>query len=144
RAVLRFAQARAGIMTSAASVIAMPLQLVSGVAPYTSARTATKATTPARTKSRIPANRAARSLVNAPDGLIANRTTVADSSSTKLSAPNARSAGLWAEMAPYRDTAHSTSIHIKVMLCNQTTVRAPCGGGEQAVAPLLDLISTWV
>jgi hypothetical protein len=100
RAVRPFAQARRGITTRAASVMTMPLQLVSGVTPDTNASNVTSATTPARTKSRIPASRAARSFASGNDGTIASNTTVADSNSTKLSAPNASSAGLFAEMAP--------------------------------------------
>ena len=74
---------------------------VSGATPDTSARVATSGQLlTARTKSSMPANRAARSLVSATEGAIANRTTVADSSSTKLSAPKASSAGLCAEGSP--------------------------------------------
>lgn len=93
-AVLRLSQASAGITMSAAIVIAIPAGLVRGRIPATRAVSAATATTPARAKSRRPAQRAERVLLSANAGRNDINATAAERSSTRLSAPKASSAML--------------------------------------------------
>lgn len=62
RAVLPFSQAKTGITRSAAAVMTLPVQLVSGIVPLTREAMDMVATAAARANSRTPAQRAARSL----------------------------------------------------------------------------------
>src|ERR1700722_12929162 len=99
RAVLGLNQARTGITIRAAAVMAMPLKLGAGRTPRMRDRIAVQPTMPARTKSKTPAHLAARSFETRNAEEKERITKTADSISTRLSAPNARSAALRAELA---------------------------------------------
>src|SRR5580704_17980978 len=99
-------------------VMPIPAQLTFGRIRRAKVTTAMLATAKARTNRSTPDARAALDSEIAKEGTNCKSTTVAESTSTKLSTPNARIAGLRAVHAANADTPHATSIHATVRLCN--------------------------
>jgi DNA-binding response OmpR family regulator len=94
RASRCFRKARTGIAMSAATVIPIPAKLVSGRNRRPNAPTAIAATPNASTNRRTPAKRLALRSEIGMLGTHCKSTTVAESSSTRLSEPKANIAGL--------------------------------------------------
>ncbi len=102
-----------------------------------------QATVKASTKSRAALMRAAVRSEMDLGAENCNRTTAAESSSTKLSEPKASSAALRAVAAAYKDAPHSTSIQARVTVCSHTTVLVRRGGAHAAAAGFEGWVAIW-
>src|ERR1035437_4556104 len=115
---------------SAAAVIPMPRRLVSFGVRYESAAMPT--TVPASRKSRIAAARSACAFFSGNRGRNCRRTTEAESSSIRLSDPNASRATLCAWAAAHSEPAHSSTIQTMVMTWSHAT--CPERRGRESLA----------
>src|SRR5258708_21958719 len=99
-------------------------------------------TNTARTMSKTPAIRAARSSVREGSALDRKhqRTTAAESSSIALSPPKARSAGLCAIQDATRETSASTLIHQIVNIWRRSTRLEKACAEEDAVSDIFRIV----